>query len=106
MINDLYTKEAVRSRKSIVSRNNFGEPIFSTANSISFKCAFQPDNGSFEIQESGKVTKSTHRVYCSTTVDVVAGDALIIDSTIYRVLVVMNDSGRDHHFKVMLEEVK
>ena len=104
-ITDLYNKTATICRKTVASTNEYGESKFTEDESSSFNCAFQPDKGDYEVKIQGKVKRSTHRVYCATTVVVEAGDEIKIGGIKYRVLAVLDDGGRTHHYKVMLELV-
>ena len=105
MINTYYNKTATRTRKSVSTVNDYGEPTFNDNVSSSFDCALQPDDGSYVVEEPGKILKSTHRLYCDISVDVIQGDTVTVDSINYRVLAVMDDAGRNHHLKIMLEVV-
>jgi len=105
MISTYFNKSATRTRKSVVSTNDFGEPTFSDNTSASFDCALQPDNGDYTVEESGKVITSTHRLYCAITVDITQGDIITIESEKYKVLAVMDDAGRGNHLKIMLRIV-
>lgn len=105
MIIDFYNKNATTVIKSVESVNKYGESKFSESESTTFKCSLQPQSGDYEVTIQGKVTQVTHNLYCATTVVVSAGDEIKIDDLRYRVLAVLDECSKSHHFKILLERI-
>jgi len=100
-----YNKTGYVVTKAVASTNKYGESSFNESESAAFDCALQPQNGDYEITIQGKVKKVSHNLYCATSISVNAGDQIKVDDIRYRVLAVLDDGGRSHHYKILLEKV-
>ena len=106
-ISSYYNKSATRLRNTESSTNEYGEPIF-TESTTTFDCALQPNttrSEGFNVMERGKVVVSTHVLYCAITIDISEGDIVTIDSEDYRVILVNDGAGREHHLECGLRLV-
>lgn len=99
-ISSFYNKDAVLIKQTIGGLNEFGEPTF-TEVSTAFECALQPIISRIEegwkVVSQGKLSYSTHKLYCALSVDIEDGDIVTIESQNYRVLLVSDGAGRGHH---------
>jgi len=107
-ISNYFNKTATLTKKTQTSQNSRGEPLFSTATS-SLSCAIQPNTGrtgeGYNVVDRGKVTISTHMLFCAITETISEGDTVTDGSDIYNVLLVSDDAGRGHHLLAYLRQV-
>ena len=98
--NDLLNKIAIVYRKSSGSANSFGECSFSLdAIAGTVACALQPIREELSFHRGGSDYVVTNTVYCDIGVDITPGDYLEIEGLKFLVLAVMDDAGREHHYK-------
>jgi len=108
-ISNYYNMTATLTVKTKTGQNEYGEPVFTEAVST-FSCTVQPNTGrsgeGLSIEERGKVTVSTHRLYCAISVALTEGDTVTVGNRDYDVILVSDDAGRDHHSLVFLRLVR
>ncbi|RLI54449.1 MAG: hypothetical protein DRP09_13070 [Candidatus Thorarchaeota archaeon] len=105
MFTSLLNKTGEVKRKVTVSSNSFNEQIFQWSTVTTIALALQPIKEELRYEVGGTTYVATNQGFCDFGVDIEPGDKLIVDSVEYLVLAVMNDGGRDHHYKLILSKV-
>lgn len=105
--NVIFNKTASSFRLSLTGKaNEYNEKTMTWSTSISsFKCAFQTLNGDEVQTPEGKMVIASHVIYCLSGINIKPGDRISFGNRLYDVSFVSNESSRDNHFKLYLNQV-